>query len=101
MRSKEKDHERYVRNREKILAAQKLYRETHKEQIKARRRERNYIRVYLTPRQKEVKSRSVYDHEYYERHKDEIREKRKRYYEENRNTISEKRKRIRLEKLNQ
>ena len=36
MRSKEKDHERYVRNREKILAAQKLYRETHKEQIKAR-----------------------------------------------------------------
>lgn len=45
---KEKDHERYLRERERILAQQREYRETHKEEIRERRRRRNFLRVYGT-----------------------------------------------------
>jgi hypothetical protein len=41
-----RDHERYMENREEILAKQKQYRETHKEEIKERRRRRNFEIVY-------------------------------------------------------
>jgi len=38
---KERDRERYMKQREKILAKQKEYREAHREEINARRRQRN------------------------------------------------------------
>jgi len=41
-----RDHERYLEKREEILAKQKIYRETHKEQIKARRRKRFLESLY-------------------------------------------------------
>lgn len=44
-----RDHERYMENREKILAKQKAYRETHKDEIRERRRKRNYERIYGKP----------------------------------------------------
>lgn len=49
MRRKKRDHERYIENREKILAKQKAYRETHKDEIRERRRKRNYERIYGKP----------------------------------------------------
>lgn len=45
-----RDRERYLEKREEILAKQKVYRETHKDEIRKRRRERilkqimNYVR---------------------------------------------------------
>jgi hypothetical protein len=41
-----RDHERYMEKRDEILAKQKQYRETHKEEIKERRRRRNFMLVY-------------------------------------------------------
>lgn len=38
---KQRDHERYMEQREKILASQKEYRDAHRDEINARRRERN------------------------------------------------------------
>lgn len=48
-----RDHERYIENREAILAKQKVYRETHKEEIRKRRRERiiENIRNYYARRE--------------------------------------------------
>ena len=37
-----RDHERYIENRDEILAQQKVYRDTHKQEIRNRRRQRNY-----------------------------------------------------------
>lgn len=37
---KQRDHERYLEQREKILAQQKEYRDTHRDEINARRRQR-------------------------------------------------------------
>ena len=48
-RRKKRDPERYIENREKILAKQKAYRETHKDEIRERRRKRNYERIYCKP----------------------------------------------------
>ena len=50
IRDKQRDHERYMANREAILAQQKIYRETHKEEIKAKRRQRDFERKYLHPK---------------------------------------------------
>ena len=46
-----RDHERYLEKREEILAKQKIYRDTHKEEIRERRRRRNYERTYGRPYQ--------------------------------------------------
>lgn len=48
-----RDRERYLEKREEILAKQKIYRETHKDEIKARRRQRilNNIRNYYERRE--------------------------------------------------
>ena len=48
-RRKYMEHQRYLRNREDILAKQKVYRETHKEQIRERRRKRDFERIYGRP----------------------------------------------------
>jgi hypothetical protein len=50
-----RDHERYIENREAILAKQKVYRETHKAEIKSRRRQRilNNIRNYYERREQQ------------------------------------------------
>ena len=53
-----RDHERYLEKREEILAKQKLYRETHKDEIKERRRRQALSKQYgqeskpkLTPKE--------------------------------------------------
>ena len=40
-------HDRYIRKREEILARQKVYRDTHKEEIKAKRKQREFEMRYL------------------------------------------------------
>lgn len=71
VRDKQRDHERYMANREKILEKQKIYRETYKEEIKAKRRQREFERRYLHPK-KPPKTRKEIDHDYYMRHREEI-----------------------------
>ena len=46
---RQSQHERYLRKRDYILAYQKEYREANKEAIKARRRKREFERVYGKP----------------------------------------------------
>ena len=80
-RRRQVQHERYVRKREEILAKQKVYRETHKEEIKAKRQQREFEKRYLR-KPKLKRDRKEYDHAYYLAHHDEICEKaRKRSYE--------------------
>lgn len=68
-------------NREAILAQQKIYRETHKEEIKAKRQQREFEKRYLR-KPKMKRDRKEYDHAYYLAHHDEICEKaRKRSYD--------------------
>ena len=80
-RRRQVQHARYVRKREEILAKQKVYRDTHKAEIAAKRRKRNFEKKYLQkPRMKRDK-KELY-HEYYLRHREEICAKaRKRSYE--------------------
>ena len=42
LRRKRLDHERYMRNRSKRLSDAKQYRDSHKEEIKAKRRKKSY-----------------------------------------------------------
>ena len=64
-------HERYMRKREEILAKQKVYRDTHKAEIAAKRRQRDFEKKYLQkPRMK--RDRKDIDHEYYMAHREEI-----------------------------
>lgn len=42
LRRKRLDHERYMRNRPKRLSDAKQYRDSHKEEIKAKRRKKSY-----------------------------------------------------------
>lgn len=64
-------HARYLRKRDEILAKQKVYREAHKEEIKAKRRQREFERRYLQPKPP-PKTRKELDHDYYMRHRTEI-----------------------------
>lgn len=64
-------HARYIRKREEILAQQKVYRDTHKEEIKSKRRQREFERWYLHPK-KPPRTRKEIDHDYYMRHRTEI-----------------------------
>ena len=84
-------HDRYIRKREEILARQKVYRETHKEEIKAKRKQREFEMRYLRkPRLK--RDKKEYDRAYYLAHREEICAKaRIRSYERRRkqqNTIA-------------
>lgn len=72
VRNKQRDHERYMENREKILEQQRIYRETHKEEIKAKRRQRDFERRYLNNPKPPPKTRKELDHDYYMRHRKEI-----------------------------
>ena len=83
-RRRQVQHERYIRKREEILAKQKVYRETHKEEIKAKRQQKAFEERYLKkPRLK--RDRKEVDHEYYMAHREEICAKaRKRSYERRR-----------------
>ena len=72
VRNKQRDHERYMENREKILEQQRIYRETHKEEIKAKRRQRDFERRYLNNPKPPSKTRKELDHDYYMRHRKEI-----------------------------
>ena len=71
-----RDRERYLEKRDEILAYQKTYRDTHKEEIAERRRQRDFIKKYMRgPRIK--KTRKELSHDYYIRHRDEILAKQK------------------------
>ena len=90
-RRKAQQRARYWRDRERILAQQRIYREEHKEHLKQLRRERDFKRIYLNPkREKFTKSKAERQHEYYMNHRDEILLKRKIYYERTKqqNTIA-------------
>lgn len=64
-------HDRYIRKREEILARQKVYRDTHKEEIKAKRKQREFEMRYLRkPRLK--RDKKEYDRAYYLAHREEI-----------------------------
>ena len=89
-RRKAQQRARYWRDRERILAQQRIYREEHKEHLKQLRRERDFKRIYLNPkREKFTKTKAERQHEYYMNHRDEILLKRKIYYERTKqNTIA-------------
>ena len=90
-RRKAQQRARYWRDRERILAQQRIYREEHKEHLKQLRRERDFKRIYLNPkREKFTKTKAERQHEYYIKHRDEILLKRKRNYERTKqqNTIA-------------
>ncbi|MBR2881891.1 MAG: hypothetical protein IKB96_05975 [Prevotella sp.] len=70
-RRRQVQHERYMRKRVEIRAYQKNYYETHKEEIKAKRRQREFERRYLHPK-KPPRTRKELDHDYYMRHREEI-----------------------------
>jgi hypothetical protein len=48
-RNKQRDHERYMADRERILAQQKVYRDTHKEQKREYRRKYEFEKRYGKP----------------------------------------------------
>jgi len=90
-RRKAQQRARYWRDRERILAQQRIYREEHKEHLKQLRRERDFKRIYMNPkREKFTKTKAERQHEYYIKHRDEILLKRKRNYERTKqqNTIA-------------
>jgi hypothetical protein len=90
-RRKAQQRARYWRDRDRILAQQRIYREEHKEHLKQLRRERDFKRIYLNPkREKFTKTKAERQHEYYIKHRDEILLKRKRNYERTKqqNTIA-------------
>ena len=72
VRNKQRDHERYMENREKILEQQRIYRETHKDEIKAKCRQRDFEKRYLMNPKPPTKTRKELDHDYYMRHRKEI-----------------------------
>lgn len=78
---RERDHQRYMEKRDEILAYQKVYRETNKEEIKTRRRERNFQKVYVENK-RENKSRRETNRDYYMKHREELLEKSRKYYYE-------------------
>lgn len=45
LRRKQRDHERYMEKRDNILAKQKMYRDSHKEEIKERRYAKGLLKV--------------------------------------------------------
>ena len=70
-RRRQVQHARYFRKRAAILAKQQVYRDTHKAEIAAKRRKRDFEKKYLQkPRLKRDK-KELY-HEYYLRHREEI-----------------------------
>ena len=90
-RRKAQQRARYWRDRERILAQQRIYREEHKEHLKQLRRERDFKRIYMNPkREKFTKTKAERQHEYYMNHREEILLKRKRNYERTKqqNTIA-------------
>ena len=71
-----RDRERYLEKRDEILAYQKTYCDTHKEEIAERRRQSDFIKKYMrVPRIK--KTRKELSHDYYIRHREEILAKQK------------------------
>jgi hypothetical protein len=90
-RRKAQQRARYWRDRDRILAQQRIYREEHKEHLKQLRRERDFKRIYMNPkREKFTKTKAERQHEYYMNHREEILLKRKRNYERTKqqNTIA-------------
>lgn len=77
MDRRERDHLRYLRNREERIAAQREYYKAHREEILARKRKQGGDTVRISRRQ----PRKIIDSRYYMRHRDEILEKKRLYYE--------------------
>ena len=75
----ETDHARYLRKREEILEKQRIYRATHKEEIKRRRQQRAFEKRMANP--KPLKTQQERNRAYYLKHREEILEKERRNYE--------------------
>jgi hypothetical protein len=78
----ERDHQRYLENRDEILAKQKEYRDTNKEEIAARRRVRNFQKVYVESTRPPKKSRKECNRDYYIKNREKLLERSRRYYYE-------------------
>ena len=73
----ETDHARYLRKREEILEKQRIYRATHKEEIKRRRQQRAFERRMANPRP--LKTQQERNRAYYLKHREAILEKQRNY----------------------
>ena len=78
----ERDHQRYLENRDEILARQKEYRDTNKEEIAARRRVRNFQKVYVESTRPPKKSRKECNRDYYLKNREKLLAKARQYYYE-------------------
>jgi hypothetical protein len=78
----ERDHQRYLENRDEILAKQKEYRDTNKEEIAARRRLRNFQKVYVESTRPPKKSRKECNRDYYLKNREKLLAKARQYYYE-------------------
>ena len=75
----ETDHARYLRKREEILEKQRIYRATHKDEIKRRRQQRAFEKRMANP--KPLKTQQERNRAYYLKHREEILEKERRNYD--------------------
>ena len=75
----ETDHARYLRKRDEILEKQRIYRATHKEEIKRRRQQRAFEKRMANL--KPLKTQQERNHAYYLKHREEILAKQKLEYE--------------------
>jgi hypothetical protein len=71
-----------MEKRDEILAYQKVYRETNKEEIKTRRRERNFQKVYVESTRPPKKSRKECNRDYYLKNREKLLAKARQYYYE-------------------
>ena len=78
----ERDHQRYLENRDEILARQKEYRDTNKEEIAARRRVRNFQKVYVESTRPPKKSQKECNRDYYLKNREKLLAKARQYYYE-------------------
>ena len=86
-RRRQKQHERYVRKREEILAKQKTYREANKEKIRERRRQRHFERIYIKNKRPKLTQKER-NHIWYLAHRQEKIERTIRNYERRKQRIT-------------
>ena len=100
---KRKKHDAYLKNKEKILEANKLYRDTHKEEIKERNRKyREKHREEILERNREYSKKYYTEHieerkDYQQNHREENKERSKKWREIHKEEAQERAKQWRIE----
>jgi hypothetical protein len=79
MSKQDSDHRRYMLHRDERCKYQREYYAAHKEELKEKRRERNFIKNYVENKKHASKTRQEINHDYYVRHREEILAKRRNY----------------------